>query len=176
VERHLVQAKRGVLQQKIEALATRVSYPLKRSVGATLYHTAVPPHAVAPDHDMVFSSIMHAMTLLLSTNYRTALVVPAWLNANLTATTCLVRPCATLLGGALTCLPYLAPGSPFGVDSLESEPEPDPSNERPTNTQNSIFVVDGSKRSSHSNAYMFGFGSNKRIVLYDTLLDQVRGV
>jgi STE24 endopeptidase len=33
-------------------------------------------------------------------------------------------------------------------------------------------VVDGSKRSSHSNAYMFGFGSNKRIVLYDTLMKQ----
>jgi len=36
-----------------------------------------------------------------------------------------------------------------------------------------LFVMDGSKRSSHSNAFMFGFGSNKRIVLYDTLLDQV---
>ena len=36
-----------------------------------------------------------------------------------------------------------------------------------------LFVVDGSKRSSHSNAYLFGFGKNKRIVLYDTLLTQV---
>ena len=35
-----------------------------------------------------------------------------------------------------------------------------------------LFVVDGSKRSGHSNAYMYGFGKNKRIVLYDTLLDQ----
>lgn len=34
-----------------------------------------------------------------------------------------------------------------------------------------IFVVDGSKRSSHSNAYFFGFFKNKRIVLYDTLLE-----
>ena len=33
-----------------------------------------------------------------------------------------------------------------------------------------IFIVDGSKRSSHSNAYFTGFGKNKRIVLYDTLL------
>ena len=33
-----------------------------------------------------------------------------------------------------------------------------------------IFVVDGSKRSSHSNAYFFGFYKNKRIVLFDTLL------
>lgn len=36
-----------------------------------------------------------------------------------------------------------------------------------------LFVMDGSKRSSHSNAFMFGFGSNKRIVLFDTLMDQV---
>jgi STE24 endopeptidase len=36
-----------------------------------------------------------------------------------------------------------------------------------------LFVVDGSKRSSHSNAYMYGFGRNKRIVLFDTLVDQV---
>ena len=26
-----------------------------------------------------------------------------------------------------------------------------------------LFVMDGSKRSSHSNAFMFGFGNNKRI-------------
>ena len=38
-----------------------------------------------------------------------------------------------------------------------------------------IFVVDASKRSSHSNAYYFGFGSNKRIVLFDTLLEQHTG-
>lgn len=35
-----------------------------------------------------------------------------------------------------------------------------------------LFVVDGSKRSGHSNAYMYGFGKSKRIVLYDTLLQQ----
>eukprot|EP00397_Hematodinium_sp_SG-2012_P035891 GEMP01038681.1.p1 GENE.GEMP01038681.1~~GEMP01038681.1.p1 ORF type:complete len:457 (+),score=72.77 GEMP01038681.1:52-1371(+) len=35
-----------------------------------------------------------------------------------------------------------------------------------------LFQVDGSKRSSHSNAYFFGFWKNKRIVLYDTLLTQ----
>ncbi|KAK2187946.1 hypothetical protein NP493_149g03019 [Ridgeia piscesae] len=34
-----------------------------------------------------------------------------------------------------------------------------------------IFVVDGSKRSSHSNAYFYGFFKNKRIVLFDTLLE-----
>jgi STE24 endopeptidase len=37
-----------------------------------------------------------------------------------------------------------------------------------------LFVMDGSKRSSHSNAFMFGFGRNKRIVLFDTLLQQVK--
>jgi STE24 endopeptidase len=29
-----------------------------------------------------------------------------------------------------------------------------------------LFVMDGSKRSSHSNAFMFGFGKNKRIGVY----------
>jgi len=33
-----------------------------------------------------------------------------------------------------------------------------------------IFVIDGSKRSTKSNAYFSGFGPKKRIVLYDTLL------
>lgn len=36
-----------------------------------------------------------------------------------------------------------------------------------------LFVIDGSKRSSHSNAYFYGFFKNKRIVLFDTLLKQV---
>mmetsp|Transcript_30115 Transcript_30115/g.62645 ORF Transcript_30115/g.62645 Transcript_30115/m.62645 type:complete len:525 (+) Transcript_30115:205-1779(+) len=36
-----------------------------------------------------------------------------------------------------------------------------------------LFVMDGSKRSSHSNAFMFGFFKNKRIVLFDTLMEQV---
>lgn len=35
-----------------------------------------------------------------------------------------------------------------------------------------LFVVDGSTRSSHSNAYLYGFFNNKRIVLYDTLIHQ----
>lgn len=34
-----------------------------------------------------------------------------------------------------------------------------------------MFVMDGSSRSSHGNAYFTGFGRNKRIVFYDTLLD-----
>ncbi len=36
-----------------------------------------------------------------------------------------------------------------------------------------IFVMDGSKRSSHGNAYFTGFGKNKRIVLFDTLLENL---
>ncbi len=35
---------------------------------------------------------------------------------------------------------------------------------------NGMFVMDGSKRSSHGNAYFSGFGKNKRIVFFDTLL------
>ncbi len=35
-----------------------------------------------------------------------------------------------------------------------------------------IFVMDGSKRSSKSNAFFTGFGKNKRIVLYDTLIKE----
>lgn len=34
-----------------------------------------------------------------------------------------------------------------------------------------IYVMDASKRTGHSNAYFYGFGSNKRIVLCDTLLN-----
>mmetsp|Transcript_11412 Transcript_11412/g.16832 ORF Transcript_11412/g.16832 Transcript_11412/m.16832 type:complete len:513 (-) Transcript_11412:263-1801(-) len=37
-----------------------------------------------------------------------------------------------------------------------------------------LYTVDGSKRSAHSNAYMYGFFKNKRIVLYDTLIKQVK--
>ncbi len=36
-----------------------------------------------------------------------------------------------------------------------------------------IFVIDGSKRSSHGNAYFSGFGKSKRIVFYDTLLESL---
>jgi STE24 endopeptidase len=35
-----------------------------------------------------------------------------------------------------------------------------------------VFVMDGSKRSAHSNAFFTGFGKNKRIVLYDTLVEK----
>ena len=36
---------------------------------------------------------------------------------------------------------------------------------------NGIFVMDGSSRSGHGNAYFTGFGKNKRIVFFDTLLE-----
>ncbi|MDX8390138.1 MAG: M48 family metallopeptidase [Mariprofundaceae bacterium] len=40
-------------------------------------------------------------------------------------------------------------------------------------SSNGLFVMDGSKRSSHGNAYFTGFGKAKRIVFYDTLLKQL---
>lgn len=36
-----------------------------------------------------------------------------------------------------------------------------------------VFVMDASKRSGHSNAYFTGFGKSKRVVLYDTLIEQL---
>ena len=36
-----------------------------------------------------------------------------------------------------------------------------------------LEVVDGSRRSGHSNAYFSGFGKNKRIALFDTLIEQM---
>ena len=36
-----------------------------------------------------------------------------------------------------------------------------------------LFVMDGSKRSNHGNAYFTGFGNNKRIVFFDTLLSRL---
>jgi len=42
-------------------------------------------------------------------------------------------------------------------------------------TSNGIFVMDGSRRSSHGNAYFSGMGSNKRIVFFDTLLESLNG-
>lgn len=39
---------------------------------------------------------------------------------------------------------------------------------------NGLFVMDGSKRSSHGNAYFTGFGDNKRIVFFDTLLERLK--
>lgn len=38
---------------------------------------------------------------------------------------------------------------------------------------NNIFVIDGSKRSTKANAYFSGFGKEKRITLYDTLINDL---
>ena len=38
-----------------------------------------------------------------------------------------------------------------------------------------LFVMDGSKRSNHGNAYFSGFGKTKRIVFFDTLLKNLSG-
>jgi STE24 endopeptidase len=37
-----------------------------------------------------------------------------------------------------------------------------------------LFVMDGSKRSAHGNAYFTGFGAAKRIVLFDTLINRLQ--
>lgn len=40
-------------------------------------------------------------------------------------------------------------------------------------TAQGLFVMDGSKRTSHGNAYFTGFGKTKRIVFFDTLLERL---
>lgn len=40
---------------------------------------------------------------------------------------------------------------------------------------NGLFVMDGSRRSSHGNAYFTGFGKARRIVFFDTLLSRLQG-
>ncbi|MFZ1546541.1 MAG: M48 family metallopeptidase [Candidatus Nitrotoga sp.] len=40
-------------------------------------------------------------------------------------------------------------------------------------TAQELFVMDGSKRTSHGNAYFTGFGKTKRIVFFDTLLERL---
>src|SRR3989440_1261400 len=39
---------------------------------------------------------------------------------------------------------------------------------------NGLFLMDGSKRSSHGNAFFTGFGTAKRIVLFDTLVSRLQ--
>lgn len=38
-----------------------------------------------------------------------------------------------------------------------------------------IYIMDGSRRSTHGNAYFTGIGSGKRIVLFDTLVEALKG-
>jgi len=42
-------------------------------------------------------------------------------------------------------------------------------------TASGLFVMDGSKRSAHGNAYFTGFGKTKRIVFFDTLVERLSG-
>ncbi len=42
-------------------------------------------------------------------------------------------------------------------------------------TAKGFFVMDGSRRSAHSNAFFTGFGAAKRVVFFDTLLAKVNG-
>ena len=38
---------------------------------------------------------------------------------------------------------------------------------------NGVFVMDGSRRSAHGNAYFTGLGRTKRVVFFDTLLEML---
>jgi STE24 endopeptidase len=42
-------------------------------------------------------------------------------------------------------------------------------------TASGLFVMDGSRRSAHGNAYFTGFGKTKRIVFFDTLIERLSG-
>lgn len=41
-------------------------------------------------------------------------------------------------------------------------------------TSRGVFVMDGSRRSAHGNAYFTGLGTHKRIVLFDTLVERLK--
>jgi STE24 endopeptidase len=56
------------------------------------------------------------------------------------------------------------------LDNLELKTKIDNLLKRTGFKSDGIFVMDGSKRSSHGNAYFTGIGKNKRIVFFDTLL------
>lgn len=45
--------------------------------------------------------------------------------------------------------------------------------ERTGFTAGGLFVMDGSKRSAHGNAYFTGFGASRRIIFYDTLISRL---
>ncbi len=56
------------------------------------------------------------------------------------------------------------------LDNVELKTKIDNLLKRTEFKSDGIFVMDGSKRSSHGNAYFTGIGKNKRIVFFDTLL------
>jgi len=57
------------------------------------------------------------------------------------------------------------------LDNLELKTKIDSLLKRTGFKSDGVFVMDGSKRSSHGNAYFTGIGKNKRIVFFDTLLE-----
>jgi STE24 endopeptidase len=57
------------------------------------------------------------------------------------------------------------------LDNLELKAKIDNLLTRTGFKSDGVFVMDGSKRSSHGNAYFTGIGKNKRIVFFDTLLE-----
>ncbi len=61
--------------------------------------------------------------------------------------------------------------SPLGDSELKSRVEA--LLQRCGFTSRGLFVMDGSKRSTHGNAYFTGLGRNKRIVFFDTLLQRL---
>ncbi|MBW5291111.1 MAG: Peptidase, M48 family [Candidatus Ruthia sp. Asou_11_S2] len=56
------------------------------------------------------------------------------------------------------------------LDNVELKTKIDNLLKRTEFQSDGVFVMDGSKRSSHGNAYFTGIGKNKRIVFFDTLL------
>src|SRR3989344_1427798 len=79
-----------------------------------------------------------------------------------------------LLGGALIGLP-IAPlfnkFQPLEDESLKARVTA--LMQRCGFSAKGLFVMDGSRRSAHANAYFTGFGAAKRVVFYDTLLRQL---
>lgn len=61
-----------------------------------------------------------------------------------------------------------APGRPKSLPA-----PPGGRTERSEGFGGGIYVMDGSKRSAHGNAYFTGFGASRRIVFFDTLLDKL---
>lgn len=61
-----------------------------------------------------------------------------------------------------------APGRPKRLPA-----PPGGRNERSEGFGGGIYVMDGSRRSAHGNAYFTGFGRSKRIVFFDTLIDKL---
>ena len=45
--------------------------------------------------------------------------------------------------------------------------------QRAASRRRGLYVMDGSKRSAHGNAYFTGFGASKRVVFFDTLLSRL---